>query len=177
MRLLRTRWLLLLVAAVATSLSAAVVANAGEHGVPFHAQIALVSLSDTGPIARCGSDSNVGYTSTYTGTGTHLGRITATETVCLDFAHFVFPNLPYTVYETFQAANGDMLSLVDTGNYNVATMAFTDGVFTVTGGTGRFLDAHGGGSTVLSVDSDGSGHVTEVVYTGTLFYDASGRSG
>jgi len=168
---------LVLAASVVASLVVAVAAGAGEHGVPFHAQITLVSLSNTGPIARCGSDPNVGYTSTYTGTGTHLGRITATETVCLDFAHFVVPNLPYTVYETFQAANGDTLILVDTGNFNVATMAFTDGVFAVTGGTGRFLHAHGGGSTVLSVDSDGSGHVTGVAYTGTLFYDASDRSG
>ena len=138
---------LVLAASVAASILVGVAAGAGERGVPFHAQITLVTQSDTGPLAQCGPLPNVGYTSTYTGTGAHLGQITEeSSTVCLDFAHFVFPNLPYTVYETFRAANGDTLSIVDTGNYNIARLAFTDGVFMVTGGTGRFLHAHGGGS-------------------------------
>lgn len=67
-----------------------------------------------------------------------------------------------------------MLNVVATGNYNVVTPPGTDGSITFTGGTGRFLHAHGVGSVHLITDA--SGNVVGVVETGTLFYDASDRS-
>lgn len=164
-----------LAACVAASFVAAAAASPAGDGVPFRGQIALVSQGGQGPIAQCGAAPNVGYTATYAGTGTHLGTIAATETVCLEFTRFVPPDLPYTVHETLQAANGDTISILDTGKYNVGTHAFTEGGFTILGGTGRFLHAHGGGSAVPS--ADGSGNVTGVAFTGTLFYAASDRSG
>jgi hypothetical protein len=167
--------LLVLAAFLAGTVGVAAVANASEHGVPFHARISLVAQSYTGPIAQCGSLPNVGYTGTYTGTAAALGQVTDSSTVCLNFADLAYPNLPYTVYETFQAANGDLLSDVASGNYNLATGTGTDGHFTITGGTGRFLHAHGSGTDNLIVDA--SGNVVGVTYAGTLFYDASDRSG
>ena len=175
MRRIPTWVVLILAASLAGSLSVAGLANASEHGAPFHAQISLVAWSDTGQIAQCGSLPNVGYTSTYTGTATALGQVTDSATVCLNFTDLAYPNLPYTVYETFQAANGDLLSDVASGNYNLATLTGTDGHFTITGGTGRFLHAQGSGTDNLIVNV--SGNVIGVTYTGTLFYDASDRSG
>ena len=168
--------LLLLVASVAASLVFVLTASAsGDHGVPFRSQGSLVTQSAPGPLATCGSLPNVGYTATYQGTATHLGQVVVSSTVCLEYANFAFPNLPYTVYDSFRAANGDVLNVVATGNYNVVTPPGTDGAATFVGGTGRFLHAHGVGSAHLIVDA--SGNVVEVVETGTLFYDASDRSG
>jgi hypothetical protein len=84
----------------------------------------------------------VPITDTATGTGSHLGRFTATYPHCVDFAANTFSGTA-----TFTAANGDLLFVLLGGSADdptcttVCGVSFTMG--TIIGGTGRFESAEG----------------------------------
>jgi hypothetical protein len=71
----------------------------------------------------------------------HLGRITGTATETLIAPHYV----AFTIDITFVAANGDELFAVFDGAFYDA-VGDSAGTFTITGGTGRFAGATGGGT-------------------------------
>ena len=80
-------------------------------------------------------------TDTLTGTGSHLGLLTATYPHCLNFAAGTFSGTA-----TFEAANGDQLFVLLGGNADDPTCTTTCGVTftgTITDGTGRFEGADG----------------------------------
>jgi hypothetical protein len=85
----------------------------------------------------------VPITDTATGTGSHLGRFTATYPHCVNFAANTFSGTA-----TFAAANGDLLFVLLGGSADDPTCTTTgicDVSFTGTiiGGTGRFEGAEG----------------------------------
>jgi hypothetical protein len=83
----------------------------------------------------------VPITDTATGTGSHLGRFTATYPHCVNFAANTFSGTA-----TFTAANGDLLFVLLGGSADdptcttVCDVSFTG---TIVGGTGRFEGAEG----------------------------------
>ncbi len=104
------------------------------------------------------------------GTATHLGAITESGSYCV--LEFVGPGLARLAGEGTQtAANGDKLMFEFNEIANFNTVPFTAvGTFTITGGTGRFAGATGGGTfnttgTVLEV-----GFALHINYTGTITY-------
>jgi hypothetical protein len=83
----------------------------------------------------------VPITDTLTGTGSHLGRLTATYPHCVDFDAGTFSGTA-----TFEAANGDKLFVFLGGSADDPACRTTCGVdFTgsIIGGTGRFDSAEG----------------------------------
>jgi hypothetical protein len=83
----------------------------------------------------------VPITDTLTGTGSHLGRLTATYPHCVNFAANTFSGTA-----TFKAANGDQLFVVLGGEADDPACMTTCGVDftgTIIGGTGRFDGAEG----------------------------------
>jgi hypothetical protein len=83
----------------------------------------------------------VPITDTATGTGSHLGRFTATYPHCVNFAANTFSGTA-----TFTAANGDLLFVLLGGSADDPTCTTTCGVSftgTIIGGTGRFHGAEG----------------------------------
>jgi hypothetical protein len=83
----------------------------------------------------------VPITDTATGTGSHLGRFTATYPHCVNFAANTFSGTA-----RFKAANGDLLFVLLGGSADDPTCATTCGVSftgTIMGGTGRFGGAEG----------------------------------
>jgi hypothetical protein len=80
-------------------------------------------------------------TDTLTGTGSHLGRLTATYPHCVNFGAGTFSGTA-----TFTAANGDLLFVLLGGEADDPACTTTCGVDftgTITGGTGRFDGAEG----------------------------------
>lgn len=100
--------------------------------------------------ARCPTGlTNAATTAAGEGHGTHLGRLTETESNCIDFA-----TLTLTLGEfTITAANGDQLSGEFEGSASSdppppnANLSCT---WKITGGTGRFVGARGAGDCVDS---------------------------
>jgi hypothetical protein len=94
-----------------------------------------VTLGDPSPCE------GVPITDTATGTGSHLGRFTATYPHCVNFAANTFSGTA-----TFTAANGDLLLVLLGGSADdpacttVCEVSFTG---TIVGGTGRFEGAEG----------------------------------
>jgi hypothetical protein len=83
----------------------------------------------------------VPITDTLTGTGSHLGRLTATYPHCVNFVAGTFSGTA-----TFTAANGDQLFVLLGGEADDPACTTTCGVTfrgTITGGTGRFEGAEG----------------------------------
>jgi hypothetical protein len=83
----------------------------------------------------------VPITDTATGTGSHLGRFTATYPHCVNFAANTFSGTA-----TFKAANGDLLFALLGGSADDPACTTTCGVSftgTIIGGTGRFQGAEG----------------------------------
>lgn len=84
----------------------------------------------------------VPITDTATGTGSHLGRFTATYPHCVNFAANTFSGTA-----TFKAANGDLLFVLLEGSADDPTCTTTCGVSfttgTILGGSGRFEGAGG----------------------------------
>ena len=85
----------------------------------------------------------VPITDTATGTGSHLGRFTATYPHCVNFAANTFSGTA-----TFKASNGDLLFVLLEGSADDPTCTTTgicDVSFmgTIIGGTGRFEGAEG----------------------------------
>jgi len=114
-------------------------------------------------------DGEVPITDTLTGTGSHLGRLTATYPHCVDFVAGTFSGTA-----TFTAANGDQLLVLlegKAGEYPACTpicaVTFTGTI--TSGGTGRFVDADGTLSGPGTVDL-GASTITAVL-TGTINKD------
>jgi hypothetical protein len=99
---------------------------------------------------------NVIVSVTIAGTGnvSHLGRVTVSgshDTVILASTGYT-TSLVVNGQATITAANGDQLSLTYSGSGTVTPNGFDDGfTYQITGGTGRFAGATGGG-TILSSD-------------------------
>jgi hypothetical protein len=97
----------------------------------------------------------VPITDTLTGTGSHLGQLTATYPHCVNFAENMFSGTA-----TFTAANGDQLSVLlegSAGDPTCATNCTVNFTGTITDGTGRFDGATGtltGTGTVNITDPD-----------------------
>jgi hypothetical protein len=130
-----------LITLAATFLCAALFAvpAAAEVIVPItfkYAGTFEVTPGDPSPCA------GVPITDTLTGTGSHLGRLTATYPHCVNFAANTFSGTA-----TFTAANGDQLFVFLGGSADDPTCTTTCGVtFTtgnITGGNGRFEGAAG----------------------------------
>lgn len=115
------------------------------------------------------------------GTATHLGRYTESNTHCMYVSGMTATTMEGTFDEglsTITAANGDTLTYAYGGSFVVD---FTTGLSTIeiewweiTGGTGRFAHATGGGTghLVQSIVDD-SAHG---MYEGSIVYDASDRA-
>jgi hypothetical protein len=96
---------------------------------------------------RCSSDSRYLETGKITGEMTHGGRFEGTGSHCVQ--GFPATGITYTDgIATLATANGDLLTLT----YGSGTISAAEGyrllfesTFTVTGGTGRFAEATGGG--------------------------------
>lgn len=134
---------------------AAPLAWAKKPAVPFKAELTTRetlgydSLHCTGP-----RPVNAGTTSG-TGHASHLGAVTLTATDCITFG---------TSMSTFDrgnfiltAANGDRLTAEYSGKLratSATSLVFTlDGGYKITGGTGRFSDAEGGGTLSGTLDT------------------------
>lgn len=106
-----------------------------QHPVPFRgwAKITVTGKQDVPPSTQILTGSAIGES-------THLGLFTRTETVILDLNTFQFTAKKMV----FTAANGDLLYADAVG-----TFVTLSGTYTITGGTGRFINASG--SAVFSV--------------------------
>ena len=89
-----------------------------------------------------------------TGTVSHLGRAAFVSTDCL-----TFDGLNYTIHNgtfTLTAANGDTITGTFTGTFSPsgrgAVYVMQGGDLTITGGSGRFKNASGGGPLQASED-------------------------
>jgi hypothetical protein len=109
----------------------------------------------------------VPITDTLTGTGSHLGLLTATYPHCVNFAANTFSGTA-----TFEAANGDQLFVLlgasadDPTCTTICDVTFTG---TITGGTGRFEGAEGALAGTGTVDLNAS--TIEAALTGTINKD------
>jgi len=111
----------------------------------------------------------VPLTDTLTGTGSHLGRSTATYPHCVNFAANTFAGTA-----TFTAPNGDLLAVLLGGSADNPACAAT-GICPVTftatinGGTGRFQGAEGTLTGTGTVDLNAS--TVTAALTGTINKD------
>ena len=106
----------------------------------------------------------VPITDTLTGTGSHLGRLTATYPHCVNFAAGTFSGTA-----TFTAANGDQLFVVLGGSADdptCMTICGVDFTGTIIGGTGRFEGAEGTLTGTGTVDLNASTITAQL--TGTI---------
>jgi hypothetical protein len=106
----------------------------------------------------------VPITDTLTGTGSHLGQLTATYPHCVNFAAGTF-----TGTATFDAANGDQLFVLLEGSADdptCTTICGVDFTGTIAGGTGRFEGAEGTITGTGTVDLNAS--TITAVLTGTI---------
>ncbi len=108
---------------------------------------------------------------TITGTGhfEHLGTTTFANTVTVTGSAACAGGVTASEQETFTAANGDELfsSAIDVACPTSPTAFQLTASFTITGGTGRFADASGSGTTQLSA-------VITSMTTGTFSGTSSG---
>ena len=129
---------------------------------PFKATADRVAA---GPSDMCPPGYLVAEDSTYTGTGTHLGRFELYETLCLD------PFLGgFFVDGKLVAANDDELYFRVDGTF--PPLESSGWVFQ--GGTGRFASAEGVAHETLIRDDGGA--IIGVEAVGTIRFDASDRS-
>jgi hypothetical protein len=117
-------------------------ASASEQ-TPFRATV-TGTVSD---LAGC-SFPMVCSTSTDHGIATHLGGATLTKTIVVQITPSTCDNggtfTTYTDYGTLNGANGDSIDLSGGGTACIVNgHAIAAGQLTVTGGTGRFIDATG----------------------------------
>ena len=127
-------------------LTTAVFALAADQ-VPFVAT--FTSSVPGGSLPTCDSGL-VPLASVGTGQATHLGRFAATQSQCLNPGAFAFSSGHFTL----TGANGDTIFGTHYGQLVVTspTTATINGVFVITGGTGRFSGATGGGVATGTLD-------------------------
>jgi hypothetical protein len=110
----------------------------------------------------------VPITDTLTGTGSQLGRLTATYPHCVNFAAGTFSGTA-----TFGAANGDQLFVLLGGSADDPTCTTSCGVTftgTIAGGTGRFDGAEGALTGTGTVDLNAS--TVKAALTGMIKKDS-----
>ena len=125
---------------------------------------AFTDLAGLAPDPVCGAPPRFLNTQVGEGEATHLGRFTVTFTFCVDATDLVDDgtltegeSAPYdTGVGTIIAANGDELYLAISGvvlpsDHPDFDFEFHD-AFVITGGTGRFAEANGEGTTDSFVD-------------------------
>jgi hypothetical protein len=107
------------------------------------------------------------------GTSTHLGKFTTVQSHCAAPPSLAFTNGEFTL----TAANGDQLFGTYEGDFLPLEppLAAIDGAFTVTGGTGRFEGATGGGD-ASGVQNLATG-VATVALDGTISSVGSNKQG
>lgn len=101
---------------------------------------------------------------------THLGRTTGSFEVVFDLAEFGEDSCgPIRKQGSFTAANGDQLEVEAEGRFCFDTVV-AEYQFRITGGTGRFVGASGGGSWVVPAPAtfDGTSGTGGEFLTGTL---------
>jgi hypothetical protein len=161
----------LILLAVAMLLPGASAVAAKDHGVPFKADFAG-SAGFSGPTTTVFAGS---------GNASHLGRISSsgfadiscfpsdpTSTSCVPGG--CPGGVPNVQTETFTAANGDTLTILsqDVACPTGPSQYHGMGVWTVTGGTGRFADATGNGT--LDGHSDFAAGTFDAVLDGSIAY-------
>jgi hypothetical protein len=132
-------------------------ATAGpNHAIPFKGSVDFTATSGT-----VLPDGSIFATVVGTGQVTHMGRVTA------DGTGVIHVDLTASGTRVLTAANGDQVFLSTEGTF-ASFFPPTSGVgtFTITGGTGRFMNATGGGNLVVVVDLT---HFVET-YDGTIQY-------
>lgn len=153
-------------------------AGAGAAELPFGTKATLVSSTDLDDTSVCGETGFfIAREDVHTGTGTHLGRFELVEILCLNLTEFappVQPLIPFEVFGTYTAANGDLLWYEVAGIFDASTGQTTSDGFTFTNGTGRFTSAEGSGTTMLERDADGN--IVALQQTGVITFDASDRA-
>lgn len=135
-----------------------------------------VGADSFGPPTDCPAGAAWLYSSIGTGNISHLGRVTTDVTHC----SFLNPDGtgsfgPGT--ETYTAPNGDVLNVTHQGTFYVSSdgpFSYLTFTWQVTGGTGRFAHATGGGEGAGV--SDLVAGTTSVTFWGSIAYDASDSS-
>ena len=117
-------------------------ATAAKPAVPFKALIAITEQLGA-PSLGCASSATV----VGTGAAAHMGPVTSSSTDCVNFDpstglfSFSSTNIVLT------ASNGDQVFGTYQGTVDASSgIGVITGSFTITGGTGRFLNASGGGA-------------------------------
>lgn len=133
--------------------------------IPFEADFftTLVSFAENDD---CSAPKNFLNTQQGGGSATLIGDFTTTLTFCVNPANFEYDN----VQGSFLAANGDEIFISGGGQVLPSDepgydLEFMD-PFEITGGTGKFKDATGGGMTNSFVNM--TTHQTDHVWTGTI---------
>jgi hypothetical protein len=148
------RWIILAAAALCAVLVAVPQQAAAANLVPFRATVA-----ETFTASPCPPIPSLCVTNTGSGQATHLGNIRESTVTVLDLASKPGPGCATDGHAerrttTLYAANGDQVTLTATG-YSCptgpTTLSFVDS-YVVTGGTGRFAGASGGGTITGTVD-------------------------
>jgi hypothetical protein len=120
-----------------------------DHAVPFKGRLEYTLTS-----ATVEPDGTTLVTYVGTGNVTHLGLVTT------EFSSVIHVNGTFTYTGADTAANGDQLFFGGAGAFTSPTTSA--GTFTITGGTGRFMNATGEGDAV-AVSADGFIHVASTV--------------
>lgn len=163
-------------AAFVAVLSSSAAADAGPR--PFKAQLTLTETV-TFPGTPCFGIGSVQAV----GTATHLGKVTATSQDCFTPIGVFDPGAPNSFSFSslgtgptglvFTAANGDVLFATYSGTVKAQPSGphRIEGQFTITGGTGRFIGATGGGtlSGYEDISQIVSGH-GQIEAVGTIRY-------
>ena len=155
----------LLAAATLAALAPPLAQAGGTQSRPFKA---TVSTQETLGVNFAACPTVIQGTTTGTGNASHMGKVSLLATDCPILTpgpgQFSF----YNGQLTLTAANGDKLTAAYQGQLLPTaqpTVFSLNGVYTVTGGTGRFTGATGSG--VLQGSTD--------IVTGAGQYDVSGR--
>lgn len=141
-------------------LMAAAFAFAADQ-VPF---VAVFTSSVPGGTPPTCPGGQVGLATVGTGHATHVGLFTSWERICFD------PIKNQFTEGTFEltAANGDTITGTPSGFLELhGTTATIHGAFLITGGTGRFSGASGGGTATGTLDLT-TGIASDFVMTGKI---------
>ena len=132
------RWILVTVAAVLVGLDITAVGLASASR--FRARLDLLQVAKTPDEARCGAEPRVRIDLTGEGRITRIGPVTAEGSHCTtdDLSSMPFDDGILVL----SASEGDIV-IVYSGSDNAGDL---DGTFTISGGTGAFAGATGGGT-------------------------------
>ena len=132
-------------------------------------QVPFVSISTStvpgGTLPVCDAAHPVPVALVGTGHATHIGRFTEIQTHCVNSTTGEFTSGRFTV----TGANGDAIFGTYSGHIvpTTPTTGAIYGVFVLTGGTGRFVGATGGGGATGTLDFV-TGEANDLVLRGTI---------